>query len=76
MISHTHKSYPETMDVVDSFNKNTEDVDDQLKDLITSYMQIQDVVGGMDGGDVGLGDGPEVGADADFQITVPLYFVV
>ena len=61
-----HWSYPEIMDIVDSFSKNTED--DQFENLIMSDMQLQDLEGGMKEGDSGFwdGPGPEVGAAGDF----------
>ena len=54
------------MDVVDSFDKNTED--DQFENLTTSDMQLQDLEESMKEGDSGFwdGPGPEVGAAGDF----------
>ena len=49
--SHTHKSYNEIMEIIDSFNNNTIDVDNQFDSLITSDMQLQDLGGGMEEGD-------------------------
>ena len=49
--SHIHKSYHEIMEIIESFNKNTIDVDNQFDSLITSDMQLQDLGGGMVEGD-------------------------
>ena len=48
---HTHKSHHEIMEIIDSFNKNTIDVDNQFDSLITSDMQLQDLGGGIEEGD-------------------------
>lgn len=42
---HSHKSYKEIMELIDRFNKNNEDVDNQFEDLITSDMPLQDLEG-------------------------------
>ena len=57
---HSHKSYPEIMEIIDNFNKNTKDVDNQFEDLITSDMQLQDLEGGMEEDALGVGDETEV----------------
>ena len=49
--NHTHKSYHEIMKIIDSFNKNTIDVNNQFDSLITSDMQLQDLGRGMEEGD-------------------------
>ena len=49
--SHIHKSYYEIMEIIESFNKNTIDVDNQFDSLITSDMQLQDLGGGIEEGD-------------------------
>ena len=59
---HTHKSYKEIMELLDSFNKDNEDVDNQFEDPITSDMPLQDLEGGMEDNDLGVGDGTEVRA--------------
>ena len=53
------------MELIDSFNNNTIDVDNQFDSLITSDMQLQDLGGGMEEGDWRVGDGPAVGAVDD-----------
>ena len=47
------KSYPQIIswEIIDSFNNNTIDVDNQFDSLITSDMQLQDLGGGMEEGD-------------------------
>ena len=50
------------MEIIDNFNKNTKDVDDQFEDLIPSDMPLQDLEGGMEEDALGLGDGAEVEA--------------
>ena len=45
------KSYHEIMEIIESFNKNTIDVDNQFDSLITSDMQLQDLGGDMEEGD-------------------------
>lgn len=47
-----HKSYDEIMNLSGEFDKNTEDVDDQFKGLIPPEIQLQDLEGGMEEGDI------------------------
>ena len=63
--SHTHKSYHEIMEIIESFNKNTIDVGNQFDSLIMPDMQLQDLGGGMEEGDWRVGDGPAVEAVDD-----------
>ena len=47
-----HKSYDEIMDLLGEFDKNTGDDDDQFKGLIPPEIQLQDLEGGMEEGDI------------------------
>ena len=72
---HSHRSYNEIMEFLDSFNKNHGDVDNQFEDLITSDMPLQDLEGGMEDNDLGVGDGTEVRAkDVEDPIEMQLQY--
>ena len=47
-----HKSYDEIMVLLGEFDKNTGDDDDQFKGLIPPEIQLQDLEGGMEEGDI------------------------
>ena len=49
---HVHKSYDEIMNLLGEFDKNTGDVDDQFKGLIPPEIQLQDLEGGMEEGEI------------------------
>jgi hypothetical protein len=47
-----HKSYDEIMKLIGDFDQNTQDVDDQFEGLFPPDIQLQDLEGGMEDGDV------------------------
>ena len=47
-----HKSYDEIMKLIVDFDQNTQDVDDQFEGLFPPDIQLQDLEGGMEDGDV------------------------
>jgi hypothetical protein len=40
---HAHKSYGEWLDLIDEFDKNSEDIDNQFEDLVPLEMQLHDL---------------------------------
>ena len=42
---HAHKSYGELLDLIDEFDENSEDIDNQFEDLIPLEMQLHYLVG-------------------------------
>ena len=47
-----HKSYVEMKELLGEFDKNTGDIDDQFKGLIPPVIQLQDLEGGREKGDI------------------------
>jgi hypothetical protein len=52
---HSHVSFAEIIKLIGDFDKNQDDLDDQLKDLISPETQVYDMEGGMEEGDLGVG---------------------
>ena len=52
---HSHVSFAEIIKLIGDFDKNQDDLDDQLKDLISPETQVYDMEGGMEEVDLGVG---------------------
>ena len=53
-VHHGHKSYDEVMESIGKFDENARDIDNQFEDLIPLEMQLQDLEGGDEEGEVGF----------------------
>ena len=70
---HVHKSYEELLDLIDEFDKNAEDMDNQLVDLFPLEMQLHDLEGGAVENVVAFEDGA---AEDSYIINFPLFLTV
>ena len=56
----TNHIYPEIMVLIDKYNKNIKYIDNQFEYLITYDLQLQDLEGGMEVGELRVGDGVDL----------------
>ncbi len=54
---HAHKSYGELLDLIDEFDKNSEDIDNQFEDLVPLEMHLHYLEGGAEEDNAAFEDG-------------------